>query len=146
MTHLKLGDIQWESGIIRVTGKGSKQRVVPVGKQALGWIKRYVHDIRPKQVKERTGSELFLSALGRGLSRESLTVTIRNLAKRAKIQKRITPHMLRHSFATHLLAGGADLRVIQEMLGHSNIETTQIYTFVDRSQLQRTHKQFHPRA
>lgn len=146
LTFLQLGDIQWELGIVRVTGKGNKQRVVPVGKQALGWVKRYLNDVRPKFCREKTGSFLFLSARGTNLSRESIALTIRQLAKKAKIGKRITPHMLRHSFATHLLSGGADLRVIQEMLGHASIETTQIYTHVDQSHLQRTHKQFHPRS
>ncbi len=146
LTRLKLGDIQWDLGVIRVTGKGNKQRVVPVGRQALGWLRRYISEVRPKHTRERTGSELFLSKRGKGISRESLALTVRRLAKRARIGKRITPHILRHSFATHLLAGGADLRVIQEMLGHSNIETTQIYTHVDNSQLRKTHRAFHPRS
>jgi len=146
MTALQIGDIQWELGVVRVTGKGNKQRVVPVGKEALGWLRRYLSDVRPKLVRETSGSDLFLSSHGKGLSRESVALTIRQLAKRAKLGKEVTPHMLRHSFATHLLAGGADLRVIQEMLGHASIETTQIYTHVDQSQLQKTHKQFHPRS
>jgi integrase/recombinase XerD len=146
MARLQIGDIQWESGVIRVIGKGNKQRIVPIGKQAVGWVKRYLNDVRPKQTKDHTGSALFLSQLGDGISRESISLTVRRLAKRAGIEKRVTPHMLRHSFATHLLAGGADLRMIQEMLGHSSIETTQIYTHVDRSQLQKTHRNFHPRA
>jgi integrase/recombinase XerD len=120
--------------------------VVPVGKEAAGWIRRYLNDVRPKLCREKTGSHLFLSSRGTGLSRESLALTIRQVAKRAKLGKDVTPHMLRHSFATHLLAGGADLRVIQEMLGHASIETTQIYTHVDQSHLQKTHKQFHPRS
>lgn len=146
LARLQLGDVQWELGVVRVTGKGGKQRVVPVGKQAIGWLKRYLRDIRPNFVTERTGSNMFLSRRGTGVSRETVALTVRRLAKRAGIGKRVTPHMLRHSFATHLLAGGADLRVIQEMLGHSSIETTQIYTHVDRGQLQKTHRDFHPRA
>ncbi|MBI4025460.1 MAG: tyrosine recombinase [Verrucomicrobia bacterium] len=146
MARLQLGDIQWDLGVIRITGKGNKQRLVPVGRQALGWLRRYIQEFRPKFVKKQTGGELFLSRRGGGVSRETLALTVRRLAKRARIEKRVTPHMLRHSFATHLLAGGADLRVIQEMLGHSSIETTQIYTHVDRSQLQKTYRAFHPRA
>jgi integrase/recombinase XerD len=143
---VKLGDIQWEAGTIRIVGKGNKQRIVPVGRQALGWLRRYLQEVRPKLTREKGASELFLSTRGSGASRETLALTIRRLAKKAKIQKRVTPHMLRHSFATHLLAGGADLRVIQEMLGHASIETTQIYTYVDRQQLQKTYRTFHPRA
>ncbi len=146
MARLQLGDLQWELGVIRVTGKGNKQRIVPVGKQALGWLRRYIQESRFRYVKEKTGGDLFLSRRGRGISREMLALTVRCLAKRAGIRKRVTPHMLRHSFATHLLAGGADLRVIQEMLGHANIETTQIYTHVDNSQLQKIYRAFHPRA
>lgn len=157
MASLKLNEIQWDLGVLRVVGKGNKQRVVPVGAEALGWMKRYLQDVRPKSPKAPDNPCFFLSLHGEdrrsqskkgttGISRETLSLTIRRLASRAKLQKRITPHMLRHSFATHLLAGGADLRIIQEMLGHSSIETTQIYTHVDRNQLQRAYKAFHPRA
>lgn len=146
MARISLGDIQWEAEVIRLTGKGTKQRMVPIGKQAQGWLKRYLRDVRSQHAKDSTGGEFFLSIRGTGISRETIARTVRRLAKRAGIEKRVTPHMLRHSFATHLLAGGADLRVIQEMLGHSNIETTQIYTHVDRSGLQKIHEQFHPRA
>ncbi len=146
MTRLCLVDFKWELGVVRLTGKGSKERIVPIGKQALYWLQHYLQDVRDKYVKSWSGSLFFLSRNGKGLSRESIALIIRQTAKRAGLTKRITPHMLRHSFATHLLAGGADLRVIQEMLGHSSIETTQIYTYVDRSQLQKIHKSFHPRA
>ncbi len=157
MASLKLADIQWELGVLRVIGKGNKQRVVPVGAEALGWMSRYRNEVRSKSPKAQKSDCFFLSFHGddkrnhgkkevKGISRETLALTIRRLAQRAKLQKRITPHMLRHSFATHLLAGGADLRIIQEMLGHSSIETTQIYTHVDRNQLQHAYKAFHPRA
>jgi integrase/recombinase XerD len=143
---LQVQDIQWELGVARVFGKGNKTRIVPVGKQALLWIRRYLNEIRPQWENERTGGELFLSIRGTRISRETVARTVRIMARRAGIQKRVTPHMIRHSFATHLLAGGADLRAIQEMLGHSNIDTTQIYTFVDQSQLSKTYRNFHPRA
>ncbi len=146
IARLQLGDIRWELGSVRVLGKGSKERLVPVGKVALGWLRRYIEEARPRFVKSRTSGALFLSTRGRGASRETLALTVRRLARRAGLEKRVTPHMLRHSFATHLLAGGADLRVIQEMLGHSNIETTQIYTSVDQEQLRKIHRAFHPRA
>jgi len=146
MERLNLGDIRWEIGVVRTHGKGNKERLVPVGRQALGWLRRWLAQARPAFAREGTENALFLSRRGRRISRETIALTVRRLAKRARIPKRVTPHMLRHSFATHLLAHGADLRVIQEMLGHSNIETTQIYTHVDRSQLQKIHRSHHPRA
>lgn len=146
IARLQLADIRWELGIVRVLGKGGRERLAPVGKQALGWLRRYIEEVRPQCVKSRASGALFLSNRGCGASRETLALTVRRLARRARLEKRVTPHMLRHSFATHLLAGGADLRVIQEMLGHSNIETTQIYTSVDQDGLRKTHRAFHPRA
>ncbi|MCC7519334.1 MAG: tyrosine recombinase [Verrucomicrobiae bacterium] len=146
LVRLETGDLQWELGVARVTGKGDKQRLVPVGEEALGWVRRYLRDVRVKLLGDSDCTRLFLARGGRGLSRESAALTIRRLAKRARIGKRVTPHMLRHSFATHLLQGGADLRAIQEMLGHASIETTQIYTHVDRRGLKEAHRRFHPRG
>jgi integrase/recombinase XerD len=146
LVRLEVGDLQWELGVARVTGKGDKQRLAPIGEEAMGWIRRYLRDTRPKLLGEGSSARLFLARGGRGLSRESVALAIRRLAKRARLGKRVTPHMLRHSFATHLLQGGADLRAIQEMLGHSSIETTQIYTHVDRSGLKAAHRKFHPRG
>ncbi len=146
IVRLDVGDLQWELGVARVTGKGDKQRLAPIGEEALGWVRRYLRDVRPKLLGDGTSARLFLARGGRGLSRESVARAIRQLARRARLDKRVTPHMLRHSFATHLLQGGADLRAIQEMLGHASIETTQIYTHVDRRGLKDAHRRFHPRG
>lgn len=146
ITRLQLGDLRGELGVVRVFGKGDRERLVPVGQEAWHWLRRYVDEVRPRVARRHASNALFLSVRGRGLSRESLALTVRRLARRAQLNKRVTPHMLRHSFATHLLAGGADLRVIQEMLGHANIETTQIYTSVNQDQLRQVHRSFHPRA
>lgn len=146
LVRLEVNDLQWELGVARITGKGDKQRLAPIGDEAIGWIRRYLREVRPKLAGDSASGRLFLARGGRGLSRESVALTIRRLAKRARIGKRVTPHMLRHSFATHLLQGGADLRAIQEMLGHASIETTQIYTHVDRRGLKDAHRRFHPRG
>ncbi len=146
LVRIEVNDLQWELGVARVTGKGNKQRLAPIGDEAIGWIRRYLRDVRPKLLGDASSGRLFLARGGRGLSRESVALTIRRLAKRARIGKRVTPHMLRHSFATHLLQGGADLRAIQEMLGHASIETTQIYTHIDRRGLKDAHRRFHPRG
>ncbi len=135
-----------DAGIVRVTGKGDKDRIVPVGGPALEAIDAYERDCRP--LLERPGeprAELFLSRNGRRLDRQRLWTIVTQLAKRAGLPH-THPHMLRHSFATHLLAGGADLRVVQEMLGHSNIATTEVYTHVDRSRLREVVRSFHPRG
>ncbi|MDD2709011.1 MAG: tyrosine recombinase XerC [Verrucomicrobiae bacterium] len=146
MTRLELGDIRWELGIVRVLGKGSKERFVPVGREALHWVKRYMEELRPKLAGQQTCQALFVSRRRKGCCREIIKLTVRRAARRAGMKKRVTPHMLRHSFATHLLTGGADLRVIQEMLGHASIETTQIYTHVDQDRLRQIYRSFHPRA
>lgn len=143
---LLLQNIHLEEGYLRVFGKGSKERVVPVGREALRALRDYLAIGRPQLVKELTGSDLFLSRLGRAISRKMVWVMIKNMAVKAGIQKPIKPHLLRHSFATHLLEGGADLRAIQEMLGHADIATTQIYTSVQSSRLSEEHALFHPRA
>ncbi len=142
---LSMQQIDVENGFVRVLGKGTKERLVPVGTQALMAIRNYLEAGRHFFVKPHTGSQLFLSERGRGLSRVMLWVIVKKYARIAGITKVVKPHLLRHSFASHLLSGGADLRAIQEMLGHANLTTTQIYTTVDTSRLLTQHGQFHPR-
>ncbi len=143
---LLLQSIQFEEGYLRVFGKGSKERIAPIGRSAMTAIRDYLIGGRPLLVKPRTGSELFLSQQGRAISRKMVWVLIKAHAQAAGIEKPIKPHLLRHSFATHLLEGGADLRVIQEMLGHADISTTQIYTSVQAARLADEHARFHPRS
>lgn len=142
---LSLQQVDLENGYVRVFGKGSKERVVPLGAQARDAVQVYLTAGRPRLVKSRTGSELFLSERGKAISRKTLWVIVKKNAKRAGIEKPVKPHLLRHSFATHLLGGGADLRAIQEMLGHASIGTTQIYTAVESSRLLDQHAKHHPR-
>ncbi len=142
---LTIQQIDLNQGFLRVFGKGSKERVVPIGQKAGDAIAVWLESGRPHFVKPRTGSHLFLSARGGGLSRVTLWLIVKKYAKLAGITKTVKPHLLRHSFATHLLNGGADLRAIQEMLGHANISTTQIYTAVETKRLIGQHGQFHPR-
>ena len=142
---LTLQQVDLENAFVRVFGKGSKERVVPLGAKARDAVQAYLGSGRPKLVKSRTGSELFLSERGKAISRKTLWVIVKNSARRAGIEKPVKPHLLRHSFATHLLGGGADLRAIQEMLGHASIGTTQIYTAVESSRLLDQHAKFHPR-
>lgn len=139
-------NINLEEGFVRVFGKGSKERIAPIGSAAVKAVGDYIASGRPHFVKARTGSELFLSQQGRAISRKMVWVLIKEHARRAGIKKPIKPHLLRHSFATHLLEGGADLRAIQEMLGHSDISTTQIYTSVQAARLADEHALYHPRA
>ncbi len=146
LAALKLENINFESGFLRVIGKGNKERIVPIGRQALDRLKLYLDRMRPKLVRPHTPSAVFLSNRGRQLSRVTLWKLVNTCAKRAGIVRHVSPHMLRHSFATHLLENGADLRVIQEMLGHADISTTQVYTHVDSQRLKSVHYQFHPRA
>lgn len=142
---LTIQQVDLEHGFLRVFGKGSKERVVPIGQKASDAIAIWLESGRPHFVKSRTGSHLFLSARGGGLSRVTLWLIVKKYAKLAGITKPVKPHLLRHSFATHLLSGGADLRAIQEMLGHSDISTTQIYTAVETKRLIDQHGKFHPR-
>jgi integrase/recombinase XerD len=145
LAGLTLQQLDLKEGFLRVFGKGSKERVVPVGGRACDALSVYVESGRPHFVKPATGSELFLSARGGALSRVRLWMIVKMYAKRAGITKSVKPHLLRHSFATHLLSGGADLRSIQEMLGHASISTTQIYTAVEPQRLLDQHARFHPR-
>lgn len=148
LTSLHLADLQLSERTCRCHGKGDKQRIVPLGTPACQRIEEYLTHERPRLV-ERCGSEapqLFLSARGRALRRERVWELVKRSARHAGITQTLSPHSLRHSFATHLLAGGADLRHVQEMLGHASIATTQIYTHVDHTRLKQVHDQFHPRA
>jgi len=146
LAKLKGSDINLDVGFIKCKGKGSKERIVPLGKTAEHFIKRYTDEARPKLLSKKTSVYLFLAQGARPLSRQSVWKMIKRLVAKAKIKKRVSPHTLRHSFATHLLERGADLRSVQEMLGHSSITTTQIYTHVNQSRLKKIHDQFHPRA
>jgi len=143
---IELQSIDLDEGFVRVYGKGSKERIAPIGNAAIQAVRNYLSGGRPRFVKPRTGSELFLSQQGRAISRKMVWVMIKAHAERVGIKKPIKPHLLRHSFATHLLEGGADLRAIQEMLGHADISTTQIYTSVQSQRLADEHALFHPRA
>jgi integrase/recombinase XerD len=145
LCQLMLQQIDLDQGFVRVFGKGSKERVVPVGARAAEALRAYLSAGRSRLVKPRTGSELFLSERGKAISRKTVWVIVRKNAQRAGLEKSVKPHLLRHSFATHLLAGGADLRAIQEMLGHASIATTQIYTAVENSRLLDQHANHHPR-
>lgn len=145
LAALRLQQIDLEHGFIRVFGKGAKERVVPVGGKACDALTTYLTAGRPRLVNPKTGSEFFLNHRGAALSRVALWMIVKKHAKRAGITKNVKPHGLRHSFATHLLTGGADLRAIQEMLGHASISTTQIYTAVEPQRLLSHHAKFHPR-
>jgi integrase/recombinase XerD len=133
-------------GLVRVFGKGGKERLVPIGRSVISALSVYLHTLRPELDRGRTQNRLLLNARGTPLSRVGAWGIVKRHAERARMSKRVTPHTLRHSFATHLLEGGADLRAVQEMLGHADLSTTQIYTHVDREYLRSVHKQFHPRA
>ncbi|HUI91087.1 MAG TPA: site-specific tyrosine recombinase XerD [Chitinivibrionales bacterium] len=140
-----LEQIMAAEGMVRVFGKGSKERLVPIGDMALSWIDDYCKTERPLYAKTHTDSTVFLSIRGTGLSRMAIWKIIQNRVKAAGIAKHVSPHTFRHSFATHLLEGGADLRAVQEMLGHANIVTTEIYTHVNSEYLREVHRSFHPR-
>ena len=143
---LKMNSINWQVGFLIVMGKGSKERIVPVGKTAYDTLRRYVDEARPFLIKSKTTDILFLNRFGKILTRQGLWKIIIQYAKKAGLQKSIHPHTFRHSFATHLLEGGADLRSVQVMLGHSDISTTQIYTHVTTDRLKEIHRKFHPRG
>ena len=143
---LGLADLLMAEGLVRVFGKGSKERLVPIGRSVIGAVSTYLHTIRPSLDRGKSGGRVLLNARGEPLSRVGAWGVVKRCARRAGITKRVTPHTLRHSFATHLLEGGADLRAVQEMLGHADLSTTQIYTHVDREYLRSVHKHYHPRA
>ena len=147
LVNLKISNIYDDVGFLRILGKGNKERLTPIGKSALKFIKSYQYEVR-NHVHIKPGHEdyLFLNKLGNRISRVSIFTLIQNLALRAGIRKKISPHTFRHSFATHLIEGGADLRAVQEMLGHESITTTEIYTHLDRDYLKQMIKEFHPRS
>jgi integrase/recombinase XerD len=144
--ELKQQHLYFDAGFIRVFGKGSKERLVPVGRSAIEWVRRYQTELRVRLVRNHSEDYLFLNVRGKKLTRMSFYNIIVENAMRAEITKEISPHTLRHTFATHLLEGGADLRAVQEMLGHSTIKATQIYTHIDRHFLKEVHTTFHPRG
>jgi integrase/recombinase XerD len=146
LVDLKIQDVNLEVGFIKCKGKGSKERIVPLGNTANHFIKKYKQEARPSLLKEKQSIFLFLAQGGHKLSRQTVWKIIKAMVKKAKIRKKVSPHTLRHSFATHLIEGGADLRSVQEMLGHANITTTQIYTHVNQTRLKEIHSQFHPRS
>ena len=146
LSGLSVSDLVMSDGLVRVIGKGSKERLVPIGRQVIGAVSVYLNTIRPQLDRGKTEGRLLLNARGQPLSRVGIWGVVKQHAKRAEIRKRVTPHTLRHTFATHLLEGGADLRAVQEMLGHADLSTTQIYTHVDREYLRKVHRQFHPRG
>lgn len=142
----RLENLDLDERIIRVTGKGNKTRLVPVGANAREAIATYLERERPRLVSKRTGSHVFLSRHGKNITTVRLWQIVKHHAKRAALPQNIYPHLMRHSFATHLLGGGADLRIIQELLGHADISTTQIYTHVEHGRLKAVHRKFHPRG
>jgi len=147
LVDLRIDGLNLDVGYIKCRGKGDKERIVPIGKRAKEATERYLEKVRPKLLpKGSADPHVFLSRLGKKISRVSFWKMIKRNAKLARIKRDVTPHTLRHSFATHLLERGADLRVVQEMLGHSDISTTQVYTHIDKARLKSIHKQFHPRA
>jgi integrase/recombinase XerD len=145
LVNLKIDDINMEADFAKCFGKGSKERIVPFGKKAKESLVRYLEKTRPMLLKKKISNFLFLTRLGKKMSRQTFWKIIKRYAKLARIKKKVTPHSLRHSFATHILERGADLRIVQEMLGHSDISTTQIYTHVSKDRLKSIHQKFHPR-
>ena len=147
LINLKVNDLFLDDEIIRVFGKGSKERLIPIGSSAIKWIGEYLKKSRPLLMKKsKSENNLFLNSRGAKLSRMGVWKIIDRYVKEAGIKKKVHPHTFRHSFATHLLEGGADLRAVQEMLGHADISTTQIYTHIDRDYIKQVHKQYHPRG
>lgn len=150
LVGLEIDHLFFEIGFIRTVGKGNKERLVPVGEVAQSALEHYIEVVRPRfksdKNPQKAENKIFLNQRGGPLSRMSIWNIVNDAAERAGIEKNVYPHIFRHSFATHLLEGGADLRAVQEMLGHSSINTTEIYTHVDRSLLHQVHKEFHPRA
>jgi integrase/recombinase XerD len=143
---LGLPDLLLAENLVRIFGKGGKERLVPIGRSVIGAASVYLHQMRPMLDRGKSKNRVLLNARGEPLSRVGAWGIVRRATEQAGITKRVTPHTLRHSFATHLLEGGADLRAVQEMLGHADLSTTQIYTHVDREYLRSVHKQFHPRG
>lgn len=143
---IQVRDLLFDNDVVRIMGKGSKERLVPIGRSAVAAVSIYLRELRPRLERGEGKGVLFLNARGRPLSRMGAWDVLRRAVERAGIEKHVSPHTLRHSFATHLLEGGADLRAVQEMLGHADISTTQVYTHVSRDYLRSVHKQYHPRG
>jgi len=146
LVSMTMVQVSYDMGVVRVMGKGSKERLVPLGEEALSWIQRYVAEARADILKDRRADALFVTARGDSMSRQAFWNLIRRYSARAGLKKSISPHTLRHAFATHLLNHGADLRVVQMLLGHADISTTQIYTHVARERLKQLHSKHHPRG
>ena len=146
LVGLKLTAVNLNDGVLRVTGKGNKDRLVPLGEESVQWLKRYIADARPVLMARRAADAVFVTARGEGMTRQAFWYLIKRRATAAGITRPLSPHTLRHAFATHLLNHGADLRVVQMLLGHSDISTTQIYTHVARERLKQLHAQHHPRG
>jgi integrase/recombinase XerD len=144
--ELSIDSINWQVGYLVTMGKGGKERVVPIGKTAFDLLKRYVEEIRPRWQTNHSGNIVFLNRFGNGLTRQGLWKIIKKYARMANLESKVHPHTFRHSFASHLLDGGADLRAVQLMLGHADISTTQIYTHVTQERLKAVHKKYHPRG
>lgn len=144
--NLKLEDLHLTMGTLQTLGKGHKERIVPVGDEAIKWVNRYLEEARPKLLKQKRSNYLFLNFHGNNLTRQGVWKNLKAEVRKAGIQKNITPHTLRHSFATHILENGADLRIVQELLGHADISTTQIYTHLSNKQLADIYNRAHPRA
>jgi len=146
LVTLKLSQVSQDMGVVRVIGKGSKERLVPLGEEALAWIRRYLKEARPELLSGRASDDLFVTARGSAMTRQMFWHLLRRYGVQAGLKHPISPHTLRHAFATHLLNHGADLRVVQLLLGHSDISTTQIYTHVARERLKQLHAKHHPRG
>ncbi len=147
LLNLKISDLFFSEEMIRVLGKGSKERLIPIGESAINWITKYLQNSRPLLMKKlKSENFVFLNSRGTKLSRMGVWKIVDRYVNEAGIKKEVHPHTFRHSFATHLLEGGADLRAVQEMLGHSDISTTQIYTHIDREYIKQVHKEYHPRG
>ena len=146
LVSLNLGDIDAEGGYVRCFGKGHKERIVPIYEQVALTVKKYIEETRPQLVRSKNEQALFLNPRGERLTRQGFWQKLKEYAKSAGLDIKISPHTLRHSFATHMLSGGADLRSVQELLGHANISTTQVYTHLTTEHVRRTYEKSHPRA
>lgn len=146
LIDLEVEDVNLIMGFVRVYGKGDKERIIPLGETVIDYLQTYIDDIRPQILKHTVTDTLFLNLHGKPLSRQGIWKMIKQYGIEAQINKKLTPHTLRHSFATHLLENGADLRAVQEMLGHSDISTTQLYTHVSKQQIRKMYQTYHPRA
>ncbi len=146
LVGLKLTAVNLNDGVLRVTGKGNKDRLVPLGEEAVSWLRRYLAEARPVLMEKNLSDAVFVTARGDGMTRQAFWYLIKRRARAAGIERPLSPHTLRHAFATHLLNHGADLRVVQMLLGHSDISTTQIYTHVARERMKQLHAQHHPRG